>query len=304
MSYFDKYLKYKAKYLKLKSQIGGEYTNLQYLGQGAESIVYGMKDGFALKVIKDPSKRISDEERDIMQKLSDLKSPYFPQIKAFGNCKNNIQLDERTTRFCVVEKEKEETDYQYIVMEIINGKDMMTIFYETFKDYANNERLDLTNLEFARKINDFSNYFIEIIKKIVDGLILANKEYKFRHGDFDFRNCLIKEDGTPVIIDFGSSTIGDKSKDSPECKDITAYIRSILNANYCNRKQDLEKIYKINMDENEPLLKLCVTNCKLILNSIKQNDKIKELIRIIDNCVPYLGRDITLDKLKDDIGRI
>jgi len=298
MNYYKKYIKYKNKYLMIKKNMkGGTYTGLRYIGEGAESIVYDMGDGKVLKIIKNQNMRISDRERSVIEAVKDI--PNFPKVYIYGLCKNNIKPDRETNVFCV----DNGSEYQYIIMDKIDGKDILEIFYDKFKDYLNLDEIELrSKLEdetFVSKITKFVHFYINIIKKIVSSLKIANDAVRFRHNDFDFRNCLISPTGEPTIIDFGQSTIGNPSL---ECKDIFSYVNSFLGGSYCNRKDTIIKTYG---DEHTiRFFDRCNKNCKTILAILRDTPKITQLQTLINECVPYWRRDISLDMLLNRISSL
>jgi hypothetical protein len=49
------------------------------------------------------------------------------------------------------------------------------------------------------------NSILKTLGQICFALYIADKVFNYRHRDFNYRNCVIKPDGTPVIVDFGSN---------------------------------------------------------------------------------------------------
>jgi hypothetical protein len=135
--YKKKYLKYKNKYILFKNQIGGVFNNLSYLGEGAESIVFKMETGTALKIVKNTKKFISDNEKEIISKLTELRTLNFPTFHAIATCKSDTAPDKDTREFCISGSTGKL--YQYIIMDTINGNDMMNIFFDIFKDHVSKE---------------------------------------------------------------------------------------------------------------------------------------------------------------------
>ena len=299
MDYYKKYLKYKNKYLKYKEQIGGTYSNLVYLGEGAESIVFRMENGRALKIIKDPSKFISDKERDIINKLSTLGSSNFPTIDIIGVCNSLIPPKPDTKEFCITGSDG--VLYQYIIMDTIKGQDMMNIYYDMFKDYVNQDTpIDFTSETYLRTENEYINLVLNVSLKIIRALKLAHERFCFRHNDLDFRNCLILEDNTPVIIDFGQSEIDKRGE--LQCKDINAFLNSVLKNTYCNSSSVLNKKYPDLADGLEKTK--IINNCKLIFNNINKNVKVIDLMRFKNNCSSFLGTDISFDDYERELSRL
>jgi hypothetical protein len=301
MTYYKKYLKYKNKYAELKrmqSMRGGAYEGLRYLGEGAESIVYAMPDGKALKIIKDFESRIKEEEKLVFDAVKDI--PNFPKIYAMGNCKSNVKPDRDMTKFCMEEGD----DYQYVIMDIIDGKDMLEIFYDKFKDYINLDPavLNLNDAVLNAKMIEFETFYVEVIKKMVNALKRANDAVRFRHNDLDFRNCLVSAAGVPTIIDFGQSAINVPVGEL-ECKDIASYVNSFTRGSYCNRKDTILKTYA-----DEPTLAFvdkCSKNCKALLTKLVSLPRMAAIKKIIsDSCVPYMNTDIKLSSMEEQFSRV
>jgi tRNA A-37 threonylcarbamoyl transferase component Bud32 len=125
---------------------------------------------------------------------------------------------------------------------------------------------------------------------MIRALKLADEKYGFRHYDLDYRNCLILENGTPVIIDFGQSEIGKQSES--QCKDISAFLNSVLKNSYCNSNAILDKKYP-GIDKAAKEKK--INNCKKIFANITFDGKGKKLLDFIYRCNPHNGTDINFD---------
>ena len=301
-NYVDKYLKYKNKYLHLKNHIGGTYNNLIYLGEGAESMAFRMDDGKVLKIIKNYNNRISDLEKDIMNKLSDLNTINFPKFYSIGTCKSLVEVNANLTSFCIDDNvnEPNANTYQYIIMDEIQGKDMINIFYGLFKDNLSNE-IDINDNEIKNKLNNYAKIFLNSLIKITSSLKLANDRYGFRHNDFDFRNCYIDNNNNPVIFDFGSSTINNNNV--LECKDIMGFINSTLNESYYIKHSNVTKYYPNSLDDNQFMTKI-INNCKKLITELKKNDIIKKIKNVNDSCQPYFNVDINFDVLINKFNEI
>lgn len=290
MDYYTKYLKYKTKYLELKNQIGGRYQNLTFLGEGAESVVYKTSDNKALKIMKKAENFMSPTESAIITKIQELNLPNFPKYYLFGKCKSLVDPDKDTTEFCINDDEGKE--YQYIIMDTIEGEDMMTLFYKTFSRYFISEQIDFQSDDYNNTKEYYIIFLLKVCLKIVQVLKDANEKFGFRHNDFDYRNCMIKEDGTPIIIDFGSSSMNDHA--AFQCKDIRAFVNSVVKGSYCNAKAVYEKVFPSDIIQNKK--DLFISNCQLISKDIENDNRITELWSKINGCLPY--NDITFDDLE------
>jgi hypothetical protein len=287
--YKSRYLNAKRELAKYKNMRGGVYDGITYLGQGAESMVFKMSDGKALKIIKNHADRIKDSERLVIEAVKDVAG--FPKIYAIGTCRNVTGPISEATSFCSGEGD----EYQYVIMDTIDGKDMLEIFYEKFKDYINADVVNVTDVRVVSLLTEFEGFYIEVIKKVAEALKRANDAVKFRHNDLDFRNCLITSAGEPTIIDFGQSTINVGAE--IECKDMKSYVSSFVNGGYCNRKETIEKVYGIKEPSAEMTTK-CVKNCKDILTKFKTLPRISQVARLMtDGCAPYMGTEIKLNAL-------
>lgn len=239
--YRAKYFKYKIKYLNIL--MGGSlYNNLRYIDEGAETIIYELGDieNQVIKISKNPQQYpIEETEKNFIRYLMNNPQKYFPKYYSFGKCYNSTEPSDKINAFCDSEF-PEHTEYTYIIMEKIKGVDIVMKFLMVFKDDV---RTGIINMG---KINIFVDNFINIVEKIVQGINDINQDVTFRHGDLDFRNCLITDDYEPVIIDFGQSEFIQIPRRSQTniCKDIRAFVMSALNYTYYNKKIDKLKKLK------------------------------------------------------------
>ena len=118
---------------------------------------------------------------------------------------------------------------------------------------------------------------------------------------------MIKEDLTPVIVDFGSSSLGNASSN---CKDIMAFYNSVVRGGACNSSAVLEKYFKQATLDDTDRRKVITKNCKEILDKIKATPKITALGGIITPCRPVSWDpampivDITYDNMVSRIAAI
>jgi tRNA A-37 threonylcarbamoyl transferase component Bud32 len=288
IDYYQKYIKYKIKYITLSEKINGTYSNLSYLGQGAESIVFKMQDGKVLKIYKNFK---NENENVIINELIKYNFPNFPKYHALGQCKNKDLITNETKTFCIKDTGTNYT-YNYIIMDEIKGNDMLDIFFTTFQKYLLQDIKIAIDLE--KEINMFCKFFLKITIKIAEALQIAYKEINFRHNDLDFRNCLIEGD-IPTILDFGQATI---HINESECRDIMSFINSSLSDSYCNKKESLNKFFK--EDTHITVIK----NCKIIKNKIKENNIIIKILAIINDCKPFYNKDIKIETIIKKLNEI
>jgi serine/threonine protein kinase len=303
MEYKNKYLKYKNKYITLKNQIGGSFlfNDLVFLGEGGETVVYRMKDTKrALKILKigEGRGKLLEKERNVMLTVSGL--PNFPTFYQIGTCRSSIPPSRETKSFCLNDDETGGTEYQYIIMTAINGKDMNEIYLNKFRNELIAPFENTVGLQ--AKINEFAIFFKSILLKIGKALLHAYREKGFFHSDFDYRNCIITEDGTPYIIDFGQSTVGPYPTGEPQisCKDLFSFI-GIINGSYCNKEDDLRKVIPGITPEQQILV---TKNCKLIWEQFKRIPLIQEIIAMRNRCQPFNpAGSITLAQMVDELSR-
>lgn len=294
--YYEKYMKYKKKYELLKNnsiniaQTGGNYNNLVYLGQGAESFVFKTEDGKAIKIIKNVAKRINPVEKEVMQRVSDLESPHFPKVHAMGICKNRTELTRDSTDFCIGSDGSYE--YEYILMDIVNGNDMMTLFYKKFKTHLNKVFIDIEDDDINMKVEEFSQLLMDVIIQLAHVLKSSSDAIGFRHSDFNYGNCIINRENVPVIIDFGQSSLGQAG--ILECSDLIGFFKSIVNGLNCGSRETLSKVFPKLKEEGseEPKRLIIKKNCEEIMKKVKAHKKIKEVVSLSQTCVPYTNSDI------------
>lgn len=227
--YQEKYLKYKAKYLKLKNLLqGGGLEILEYLGQGADNIAFKLKDGKVIRIMKNCGK-LEETERTILTELTGKAPKYFVRIYLVGKCtdlRDKISKDMKT--FCDAIGENM-CEYNYVILDRAYGTNYSNFFFAQFKDLILADDFDeqITRPDVIAKINDFAEKSKNYIIKIIEGLTDANVKLNgFRHGDFNYRNCFIDDEFNPTIFDFGGSSINNTV--TPESSDIFNYLKQII----------------------------------------------------------------------------
>lgn len=298
MNWKEKYLKYKKKYFKLKAsnniQLGG--FTLTYLGQGAESFVYDIGDNKVIKIRKIPDTPFTELEERIMTVLTELDLPNFPKLFATGNCKQREPISEETRSFC--ESSDGTITYHYEIFDKVDGPNIINIFMEEFRHWLTQDSINFTEPALLSKANDFIRKYIIIIKQIANALYLANVHARFRHVDCNYRNILIKNyesSPVPVLIDFGTSTIGDMT--TLECSDINFFINNLLRGTSFD-KSSVDFIF----GPNHPKLVLIRKNCKEILDKVILRDpEIIKLKNFMSTCLPYMQSDIEINKINEFI---
>lgn len=263
--YHNKYLKYKNKYinLKYKIQIGGVYQFIddKLTGIPEDKDIISSRQDKIYKIDNDPTKitKIFAEDNDTTKKevlitksLSDLNLSYFP--KFYGSDILNSK--------------------RYIVIEKIKGKD--------YRTYVRDNYLSKTDMN----VDNFVNWYLNFIKQIATALQIALKQICFTHEDFDTKNCMVRDDGTPVIIDFGVSQLGESNciKSAESCHDIASFIRTSTRlSNYKHENEanftETEKTNFDNIIKSPKILDLLKCVNTLCVYGNKQN------IEIIMNCI-------------------
>ena len=224
--YHDKYLKYKNKYLQLKNLKGGApiYNDLQYLGQGAENIVFKLPDSDNIIRIMKNCEKLLEGEINTINKMVNNTPLYFVNIVALGNCNDlKDRLKSDIVNFCDDKLMGDMCNYTYIIMHTATGQNVLQYYGLQFKDLLNNN--DFDNLIKNVNMTVFVTFLFSFLNKMVDGLIDANTKLGgFIHGDLNFRNCYVDPSYNPIIFDFGASIIGKIGDNS----DILEYIRTML----------------------------------------------------------------------------
>lgn len=293
MNYYNKYLKYKNKYNIIKNQSGGANTdllNIKYIKQGADTILYRIEGTDRVIKIMKTSKFWKDNELDVYleiikrttfkDKNIDINFPYIYMLGQM-NVPNMALINETTTSINLNTIKSDDTIIRcFIIMDYINGKSIIDIFIFYFQHYINNGVTKDAEYESVKQI--FIDVFLDITKKLIYIFQTTNILFGFRHKDFDFRNCLILEDNTPVLLDFGESSIN--SSLELFCTDLRAFILSFFNLSYYVPILEYDT-FRIN-------------NSKLILDDLLSNRYIHFLHDTLNKkCIPYQDIDVSLDEL-------
>jgi serine/threonine protein kinase len=196
-----------AKTRRVYRQRGGVFEGITYISQGADGATFRTNDDRLLKIVKQV--RGLDREISVHQRLTSLELPYFPNFIESGQCINQGPINftanalrPRTTICDAAEGNVGAYPYPYILMEYVEGG-------REFPKYLDAKIRALVP-GLTRPLND------EEVSSLVDSILgtfahlcfafyVAAKVFNYRHNDFNERNCLIKPDGIPVIIDFGSN---------------------------------------------------------------------------------------------------
>ena len=276
--------RYQNRKTRKNKQRGGanKFTGLTYISSGSEGVVYRTSDGRALKIQK--SGKINEREIIAQEKLTEIDIPYFPKIYEKDICISSIDFStvnkQELTEFC---DGTGPYQYDYVVMELINGKEYPQYLLRKLIDMGAWERKILSDEEIAL----IANEYISILCRLAFAFYCADKKIFFRHNDFDYKNSLIKSDGTPIIIDFGSASfIGSDNFDrnTPSGKDMLGFIRSTIGPSHF--KSAIKKIlfsknnYKntnMNYIKNEakPQMNTSLSTYSSILKQLRESDELR-----------------------------
>ena len=221
-------------------QKGGakKFTGLTYISAGTEGVIYKTADGRALKIQK--SGRINEKEITVQRKLTELDLPYFPKLYEKEICLSTVRFDtvhkQSLTEFC---DDVGPYQYDYVIMELINGKEYPQYLLHKLMSMGAWDRKTLSDAE----VQPIAEEYINILCKLAFAFYCADKKMFFRHNDFDYKNSLIKDDGTPMIIDFGAASFfgsDNFNSDIPSGKDMLGFIRSTLGGS--NLRSAIKKI--------------------------------------------------------------
>lgn len=227
-----KYTKRSTKTRKNKTrrhrQKGGakKFTGLTYISSGSEGVVYKTADGRALKIQK--SGKINEREITAQRKLTELDLPYFPKLYEKEICLSTVNFEtvhkQSLTEFC---DDVGPYQYDYVIMELINGKEYPQYLLHKLIATGAWDRKTLS----AAELQPIAEEYLNILCKFTFAFYCADKKMFFRHNDFDYKNSLIKDDGTPMIIDFGAASyVGSDNfrGNSPSGQDMLGFIRTTL----------------------------------------------------------------------------
>lgn len=199
------------------------FSGLRILASGMEGIAYKTPNSKVLKIPK--SGNLNPQEIIVQQKLASLGLPYFPTLYESNHLQNNRSYKNISEMYF----NKKETytfgtdtgpyTYKYVLMEYIEGTDIHTYIYNKYSTlffrtpYLRTINTPDEQITPSKEIfNTLKKEFINIFSKILFALYIAQKVFNYRHNDLHTGNCIIKPDGTPVIIDFGFNRIATNSK--------------------------------------------------------------------------------------------
>ena len=271
-------------------QRGGanKFTGLTYISSGSEGVVYRTSNGRALKIQK--SGKINEREIIAQEKLTEIDIPYFPKLYEKDICISSIDFStvnkQELTEFC---DGTGPYQYDYVVMELINGKEYPQYLLRKLIDMGAWERKILSDEEIAL----IANEYISILCRLAFAFYCADRKMYFRHNDFDYKNSLIKSDGTPIIIDFGSASfIGSDNFDSNTSsgKDMFGFIRSTIGPSHFKSAikkmlftKDNYKNTNMNYIKNEakPRMNTSITTYSSILKQLRESYELRGIWSLV-----------------------
>lgn len=270
----DKDQNYIQNWIKIEKLLGtgGEsYNYLSKLNMNEQDVKV------VIKKFRDEEEAMKKFKKEliIFKKLRQLRNekniPNF--VYYIGHFKCNDKNIGEVTKICKCDKNC--INKTYVVLEYIKGSEFRNIFLKklglTSEIIGDLKKLDsvLTNLNTNSSaldniLDELVKCVIQISKQLALALHMANESIGFIHDDLDQRNVVIIEHNnpvttiynfnsekqikitskyTPVILDFGSSSIDNNNKkNSKYCKDFVAFLHSIHN--YSWYKMAAKTIYK------------------------------------------------------------
>ena len=180
----------------------GEYTLLEKLGHGAQGDVYlaqgeKLSRKVALKVLKDAN----------TLKLA-------ARLRFIREAETASKLNH--SGLCTVHEFGEFKGVPFIVMEYVNGKSLLSLIKEAHSngersivrsqlssdedDATSNSKSDFRQT--SKSLRDNVTAIVEMIEKAARALHAAHEEHLV-HRDIKPENIMMKDDGQPVILDFG-----------------------------------------------------------------------------------------------------
>jgi hypothetical protein len=203
---------------RAKTMRGGKvFEGLRYISEGAQGATYLTRNNKILKFLK--RGETGDEEVKIHSKINELRLPYFPKFIKYGKGYTNDPIINSAPNGITTllpaftelfnSNRNGAYEYNYILMEFIkNSKKFPDYISGKIEEIIPGKTRPLTNEE----IDVLVDHIIQILCKLTFAFYVAMKVYNFTHKDFHMNNCLIRENGDPVIIDFGGSTLHNNTR--------------------------------------------------------------------------------------------
>lgn len=179
---------------------GKKFNGVRRISSGAEGVAYLTANNKILKVMK-RGVNISDEIK-LHKKLNELRLPYFPKFISSGRAVSKDEINLTNNTLSSLFNNTGNYPYNYVIMEYVEGgKEFPKYLSDKIESMIPGKTRPLTNEE----LNTLVNHILDIMSKMTFALYVADKVFNYRHNDLNERNCLIRPNGDPVIIDFGSN---------------------------------------------------------------------------------------------------
>jgi serine/threonine protein kinase len=195
-----RYNRKKARTITMKMKGGKKFEGVSRISSGAEGVAYLTADKKLLKVMK-RGINITDEI-NLHKKLNELRLPYFPKFLGSGRAVSRNEINLSNTTLSGLFNNTGNYPYTYVLMEFVEGgKEFPKYLSDKIEEIIPGKTRPLT----AEELEIVVNIVLNIFTKMTFALYVADKVFNYRHNDLNDRNCLIRPNGDPVIIDFGSN---------------------------------------------------------------------------------------------------
>lgn len=291
-TYYDKYIKYKKKYMDLKNNFYGgsgdsnklddhnkyKFTNIEFIGETPDEYKFKAGNDATLIILKNTDSRMLDRylSNERIFYIMNKEDSFFAKPYEIQRC-DDININKNTKSICRTKKQStminNPINNVYFLETKNNTANIINIFHKIFEKEINTGLNDNS----GEKMNLFIKNYISMLHIIENKLKNAFEKKGFIHDNLQFSTITVNNNWNPNLYDYSGSRINEKYNGNANF--IDKYFMSFLQFQY-----HINELMKNNKDSKLILLgNSTVDNLKNILALFYDNFKIQYIKKKIEN---------------------
>lgn len=283
--YYNKYLKYKNKYINLKNNLeenpdknnleedpnknnleGGadnyKYNNIKYVSETSDKLNFEVKNK-DIVVLKNIDKNVLDNymDNERISFMMNKENPFFAKPYEIQSCED-FGVNKNTKSFCQIKKNimMDNTPTKKIYfLEMDHNRNINIIEY--FINFFDKDLKNGISHDTQKKMLQYIDNFIKLLYKIENILDTAFQKKGFINNNLTYTSIVIDDEWTPYMVEYNGSHVNNKYKNMPNF--IGKYFVSLIQPIYY--KNEFTKKYKngTNFSNLDAILSLFIDNIKI-----------------------------------------